>query len=141
MLDIKSNLLYLLNFYKLYTVHCVLFTLHCFACFSSIVCGLHLISSAGSVSDSISVVNAIATDPIFEPPDGIIYNETPTVQAMESLYVTMLMVGVVATLVYTAVVSFVILKLVDMIVGLRVSDEEETQGLDLVLHDERGYDL
>jgi Amt family ammonium transporter len=35
----------------------------------------------------------------------------------------------------------VILKLVDMMVGLRVDDEEETQGLDLVLHDERGYDL
>ena len=49
--------------------------------------------------------------------------------------------GIVATFVYTMVASVVILKLVDMIVGLRVSDEEETQGLDLVLHDERGYDL
>jgi Amt family ammonium transporter len=49
--------------------------------------------------------------------------------------------GVVATIVYTAVATLVILKLVDMMVGLRVDDEEETQGLDLVLHDERGYDL
>ena len=49
--------------------------------------------------------------------------------------------GVVATLVYTAVASYVILKLVDVVVGLRVSEEEETEGLDLVLHDERGYDL
>ena len=49
--------------------------------------------------------------------------------------------GVVSTLVYTAVVSFILLKLVDALVGLRVDDEEETQGLDLVLHDERGYDL
>jgi Amt family ammonium transporter len=40
-----------------------------------------------------------------------------------------------------AVASFVILKVVDMMVGLRVSGDEETQGLDLVLHDERGYDL
>ena len=49
--------------------------------------------------------------------------------------------GVVVTFVYAAIVTFVLLKLVDLIVGLRVDDEEETQGLDLVLHDERGYDL
>ncbi|MFT6285931.1 MAG: Amt family ammonium transporter [Halieaceae bacterium] len=49
--------------------------------------------------------------------------------------------GVVATIVYTAVASFVIFKVVDLLVGLRVDDDEETQGLDLVLHDERGYDL
>ena len=49
--------------------------------------------------------------------------------------------GVVATLVYTGVVTFILLKLVGALVGLRVDDDEETQGLDLVLHDERGYDL
>lgn len=49
--------------------------------------------------------------------------------------------GVVATFVYTAVVTFIILKLVDMMVGLRVDLDEETEGLDIVLHDERGYDL
>ncbi|MEZ5568536.1 MAG: ammonium transporter [Halioglobus sp.] len=49
--------------------------------------------------------------------------------------------GVLATFVYTAVVTWVILKLVDMLVGLRVNDDEENEGLDLVLHDERGYDL
>ncbi|MDP4789485.1 MAG: hypothetical protein NWR64_05805 [Haliea sp.] len=32
-------------------------------------------------------------------------------------------------------------KLVDMFIGLRVDAEEENVGLDLVLHDERGYDL
>jgi ammonium transporter, Amt family len=49
--------------------------------------------------------------------------------------------GVVATFTYTAVVTWVILKVVDLMVGLRVDADEETQGLDLVLHDERGYDL
>lgn len=49
--------------------------------------------------------------------------------------------GVVSTLVYTVVATVVLLKLVDAMVGLRVDAEEETQGLDLVLHDERGYDL
>lgn len=49
--------------------------------------------------------------------------------------------GVLATFAYTAVMSFIILKLVNMMVGLRVDADEENQGLDLVLHDERGYDL
>jgi Amt family ammonium transporter len=48
-------------------------------------------------------------------------------------------VGVVATLVYSGVVSFIILKLVDLMIGLRVASEEETEGLDLSAHDERGY--
>ena len=47
----------------------------------------------------------------------------------------------VATLVYSAVATFILLKVVGTLVGLRVDGDEETQGLDLVLHDERGYDL
>ena len=47
--------------------------------------------------------------------------------------------GVVATVVWCGVVSYILLKFVDRIVGLRVTQEEETEGLDLVSHDERGY--
>jgi Amt family ammonium transporter len=50
-------------------------------------------------------------------------------------------VGVGATLVYTAIASFILLKIVDVIVGLRVTEEQETEGLDIALHDERGYNL
>ena len=50
-------------------------------------------------------------------------------------------IGVLSTLVYTAVVTFVLLKLINVVVGLRVDDEQETQGLDLSQHDERGYDI
>jgi len=50
-------------------------------------------------------------------------------------------VGVVATIVYTAVVSFILLKLLDALMGLRVTDEQEQEGLDLALHGERGYIL
>jgi len=50
-------------------------------------------------------------------------------------------VGVLATVVYTGVVSFILLKILDVVIGLRVSEEEETLGLDLALHDERGYSL
>ncbi len=45
----------------------------------------------------------------------------------------------IVTIVFTAVLSFVILKITDAIVGLRVNDEDETQGLDLALHEESGY--
>jgi Amt family ammonium transporter len=50
-------------------------------------------------------------------------------------------IGVVATVIYTGIVSLILLKLLDLIIGLRVSDEEETEGLDISLHDERGYNL
>ena len=49
--------------------------------------------------------------------------------------------GVAATFAYTLVVTWVLFKVVDALLGLRVDDDEETIGLDLVLHDERGYDL
>lgn len=50
-------------------------------------------------------------------------------------------ISVLTTLVYSGVMSFVILKLIDMILGLRVDEEQESQGLDMSLHDERGYVL
>jgi Amt family ammonium transporter len=49
--------------------------------------------------------------------------------------------GVAFTVVYTAVLTFVILKVIDLVMGLRISDEEETVGIDLALHNERGYNL
>ena len=50
-------------------------------------------------------------------------------------------VGVLVTIVFCGVVSFVLLKLIDVTVGLRVSADEETEGLDLSAHNERGYSL
>jgi Amt family ammonium transporter len=44
--------------------------------------------------------------------------------------------AVAITLAYTAIVSFILLKLVDLVIGLRVSNEEEREGLDLALHGE-----
>ena len=49
--------------------------------------------------------------------------------------------GIVFTIAFTAVVTFVILKLVDVTLGLRVDPDQETEGLDLTQHDERGYIL
>ena len=50
-------------------------------------------------------------------------------------------VSVLGTLVYGGIVSFILLKIIDMTIGLRVSEEQETEGLDLAMHDERGYIL
>ena len=49
--------------------------------------------------------------------------------------------GVAFTVVYTAIVTFVILKVLDLVMGLRVSEETESVGLDLAEHNERGYNL
>jgi Amt family ammonium transporter len=49
--------------------------------------------------------------------------------------------SVIFTVVFTGVLTYVLLKLVDAVMGLRVSAEEESVGLDLALHDERGYNL
>jgi Amt family ammonium transporter len=45
------------------------------------------------------------------------------------------------TIIYSGVVSFILLKAVDLTVGLRVTEEEEMQGLDLSQHGEEGYSL
>ena len=51
------------------------------------------------------------------------------------------LIGVLASGIYTALVTFILLKLIDRMLGLRVSQDEETEGLDLTQHNERGYDL
>jgi Amt family ammonium transporter len=51
------------------------------------------------------------------------------------------LVGIASTFVYTGIVTFILLKLVDKMLVLRIDEESETSGLDLVEHNERGYDL
>src|ERR1700761_4514062 len=49
--------------------------------------------------------------------------------------------GVMFTIVWSTVLSYVILKLIDLTLGLRVDDEQEQVGLDLSLHEEKAYNL
>ncbi len=49
------------------------------------------------------------------------------------------LIGVAATIAWTALITFVILKLVDAVLGLRVSEEEERDGLDITQHEEKAY--
>jgi len=50
-------------------------------------------------------------------------------------------IGVAATFGYCALATWIILKIIDVVIGLRVTGDEETEGLDIVLHDETGYNL
>jgi Amt family ammonium transporter len=49
--------------------------------------------------------------------------------------------GVGVTIVWSAVVAFIAYKIADLVFGLRVSEETETEGLDTAEHGERGYSL
>ncbi|VBB45327.1 ammonium transporter [uncultured Desulfatiglans sp.] len=49
--------------------------------------------------------------------------------------------SVAATVVYAFVLTWVILKVIDLLMGLRVSAEEEVRGMDVSLHNETGYNL
>jgi Amt family ammonium transporter len=50
-------------------------------------------------------------------------------------------VGVLAVGIWSGVLTWILLKLLDVVVGMRVAGEEETEGLDTVLHNEKGYNL
>jgi Amt family ammonium transporter len=51
------------------------------------------------------------------------------------------MVEFPSTFCYTAVVTYIILKIIDATLGLRTSKDDEDYGLDVTQHNERGYDL
>ncbi|OGA37907.1 MAG: ammonia channel protein [Betaproteobacteria bacterium RIFCSPLOWO2_12_FULL_62_13] len=68
---------------------------------------------------------------------GVGYSEGGTMGSQVLVQLT----GVLATAVWSGVVTFVLLKVSDVLVGLRVTAEEETEGLDTVLHNEKGYNL
>lgn len=50
-------------------------------------------------------------------------------------------ISVIATVCYVFIMTFIILKLIDLAMGLRVSGDEEERGMDLSLHNEAGYSL
>ena len=51
------------------------------------------------------------------------------------------LVGMVAIAAWSGILSWILLKLTDALTGMRVDAEEETEGLDTVLHNETGYNL
>ena len=55
--------------------------------------------------------------------------------------VTTQLTGIFATVAWCGIVTFILLKLIDVTQGLRVTIEQETEGLYTVLHNETGYNL
>ena len=85
----------------------------------------------GTLGSLALAVFAAATFGGMGLPDGVTIGGQFGVQA----------VGVLSVGAWSALGSWVILKLVGTMVPLRVSSDEETEGLDLVLHEEKGYSL
>jgi len=85
------------------------------------------------------IVGAILTGVFAFPSLGGVWSPAEGATIASQLWVQTK--GVLFTLVYTGVLSFVLLKIVDVIVGLRVAPDQEEEGLDLALHDERGYNI
>jgi Amt family ammonium transporter len=48
-------------------------------------------------------------------------------------------IGVASTFIYTAIVTLILLKVIAMVIGVRVNEDEEIEGLDVTQHEERGY--
>jgi Amt family ammonium transporter len=64
----------------------------------------------------------------------------PDKVTMGEQFVTQL-IGVVAIALWSGALTWILLKLVDAATGMRVAGDEETEGLDTVLHNEKGYNL
>jgi Amt family ammonium transporter len=62
-----------------------------------------------------------------------------TVQKSIGAQVGVQALGILATIAWCGLVTWVLLKVLDATVGLRVSEEHESEGLDLAQHGERGY--
>ena len=85
------------------------------------------------------IVGAILTGIFAFPSMGGVWSPAEGATIASQLWVQTK--GVLFTLVYTGIATVIILKIVDTLVGLRVNAEQEEVGLDLSLHDERGYNL
>ncbi len=73
--------------------------------------------------------------------EGLDSGDTAWMLTSTALVLFMTLPGMLATIAWCGLDTFVLLKVVNAIVPLRVTDEQETEGLDLVLHEERGYDI
>ena len=93
------------------------------------------VHGVGGVLGTMSVgVFAFTAGGINQPAEG-----QPGVGAAIVNQLSTQAIGVIAVVVWCGLLTWVVLKVVDMLVGVRVNEEEEMEGLDHVLHDETGY--
>ena len=88
------------------------------------------------------IIGAIGTGILVNPAlggTGVFDYSTMAVAEYSSAQVFSQLWGVGTAIVWSGVVSFVLFKLIDMTIGLRVSEEQEREGLDTASHGERAY--
>jgi Amt family ammonium transporter len=92
--------------------------------------GVHAVGGiVGALLTGVFAVGALsATTAAPEGSAGLLYGNPG--QLLRQVY------GVAFTVIYTGIVSFILLKIIDVVIGLRVSDEAERDGLDLSVHGE-----
>ncbi|MGE0725721.1 MAG: ammonium transporter [Alphaproteobacteria bacterium] len=98
------------------------------------VFGIHGVG--GIVGAILTGVFAVGAMSATTGPDGAVVAGTSGLIEGAPGQVIAQIVGVAVTVVWCAIASFVLLKIVDVLVGLRVDEEEERDGLDLRLHGE-----
>ena len=93
--------------------------------------GVHGVGgSLGAVLTGVFATTAVNTSAA----DGLYYDVKSGMHLMKGQ-----VAAVLVTIVFSVVVTFIMLKILDAVMGLRVSQEDETQGLDLAEHGEEGY--
>lgn len=92
------------------------------------VVGIHGVGGTwGALATGIFAVAAIGgTDGLLNGNPGLVVKQA---------------IAIIATISYSLVVSFVLFKAVDLVMGLRIREDEEVSGLDLSQHGEEGYSL
>ena len=95
------------------------------------------VHGVGGILGSLLVAVFASTDLGLFSGQGYLLETMPSMSAQLQVQ----LIGVVAVTLFTAVVTYLILKFVGLFIALRVSADEETQGLDIAAHEERGYDL
>jgi len=100
------------------------------------VFGIHGIGGIiGAIGTGILVNPALGGTGVFD------YATNAVAEYSFSTQVTSQLWGVGTAIVWSGVVSFVLFKLIDMVMGLRVPEEQEREGLDTAAHGERAYNL
>ncbi len=95
------------------------------------------VHGVGGILGSLLVAVFASTDLGLFSGQGYLLETMPSMGAQFQAQ----LIGVVAVTLFTALMTYLILKFVGLFLALRVSSDEETQGLDIAAHEERGYDL
>jgi Amt family ammonium transporter len=100
------------------------------------VFGVHGIGGiVGAIGTGIVVNPALGGSGVYDYAAGAVAEFNATGQIISQLW------GVGTVIVWSGVVSFVLFKLVDLTLGLRVPEEQEREGLDTAAHGERAYTM